>query len=32
MGRTFFKDIQPFVELSDAKKKKYRVGGGCQQF
>lgn len=31
-GKKFWKDIDPFLKLSDKKKRRYRVGGGCQSF
>ncbi len=31
-GRKFYKDIQPFVNMTDEQKQEYRAGGGCRQF
>ncbi|KKU86990.1 MAG: hypothetical protein UY18_C0050G0018 [Microgenomates group bacterium GW2011_GWF2_47_9] len=31
-GKKFFKDVEPFLKLSDKKKRRYRIGGGCQSF
>jgi len=33
-GRKFYKDVQPFFDMSDKEKKKYQVGdwGGCIPF
>ena len=28
-GRTFYKDLTPFFEMTTKQKAKYRVGGGC---
>lgn len=31
-GRKFYRDIEPFCDMSNEEKKRYRVGGGCQAF
>ena len=31
-GKKFYRDIEPFFEMSDEDQKRYRVGGGCHQF
>jgi len=30
-GRVFYKVYDDFVKLSQCEKKKFRIGGGCQQ-
>lgn len=32
MGRKFLKDIEPWLDMPDKKREKYRVGGGCRRF
>ncbi|NQU44517.1 hypothetical protein HQ520_14595 [bacterium] len=28
-GRTFYDRIQPWLDMSEAEREKYRIGGGC---
>lgn len=28
-GRKFYKDIQPFLNMTEEDQKTYRIGGGC---